>query len=224
MDKLILLGHSEGGIGVLMDIAYESNGIKTFEIVKNIDRPNCEFEPQLYNIRYFKDSEYDFKNNTSVFVQFGVHHSHFKNIIYNHFLFNFQINKDRFQSIFHSSAYIAPSAIIEKGILVEPMVVISSFAKIGFGVNLKRSASLGHHCALGDFVNINPGVVLSGFVTIGYGTEVGSGTVISNNIKIGEKCLIGAGSVVTKDIPDGVIAYGNPCRVIRQNERWSKIL
>ena len=32
---------------------------------------------------------------------------------------------------------------------------------------------------------------------------------------IGSNVVIGAGSVVTKDIPDGVLAYGNPCRVIR---------
>lgn len=70
MDRLILLGQGEGGIGVLMDIGCENNGIKTFEIVKNIDKPNCEFEPQIYIIRYFKDSEYNFKNNSSEFVQF----------------------------------------------------------------------------------------------------------------------------------------------------------
>jgi acetyltransferase-like isoleucine patch superfamily enzyme len=35
--------------------------------------------------------------------------------------------------------------------------------------------------------------------------------------------MIGAGSIVTKDIPDGVIAYGNPCKVIRENQKW-KIL
>jgi acetyltransferase-like isoleucine patch superfamily enzyme len=39
-------------------------------------------------------------------------------------------------------------------------------------------------------------------------------------VTIGKHTLIGAGSVVTKDIPDGVIAYGNPCKVIRKNERW----
>lgn len=47
---------------------------------------------------------------------------------------------------------------------------------------------------------------------------IGSGAVISNNIKIGSGSLIGAGSVVTKDIPDGVIAFGNPCKVVRENQ------
>ena len=35
------------------------------------------------------------------------------------------------------------------------------------------------------------------------------------NVKIGSNVVIGAGSVVTRDIPDGVVAYGNPCKVIK---------
>lgn len=48
------------------------------------------------------------------------------------------------------------------------------------------------------------------------GASIGTGSVILSNITIGEGSIIGAGSVVTKDIPDRVIAVGNPCRVIRK--------
>jgi maltose O-acetyltransferase len=41
--------------------------------------------------------------------------------------------------------------------------------------------------------------------------------VIIPEIKIGKKTIIGAGSVVTRDIPDNVVAYGNPAKVIRDN-------
>jgi hypothetical protein len=44
---------------------------------------------------------------------------------------------------------------------------------------------------------------------------VGGGTIICPGVKIGDNVTIGAGSVVTKDIPDNVIAAGNPCRVIK---------
>lgn len=36
--------------------------------------------------------------------------------------------------------------------------------------------------------------------------------------KSGNNVVIGAGSIVTKDVPDNVIAYGNPCRVVRENK------
>jgi acetyltransferase-like isoleucine patch superfamily enzyme len=43
------------------------------------------------------------------------------------------------------------------------------------------------------------------------------GTNILNQVKIGKNTIIGAGSVVTKDIPDNVIAYGSPCKIIKDN-------
>ncbi len=53
-------------------------------------------------------------------------------------------------------------------------------------------------------------------VTIGDNVWIGGNTVIMPGVHIGSNTVIGAGSVVTKDIPDWVVAVGNPCRVIRQ--------
>ncbi|MEJ8758285.1 sugar O-acetyltransferase [Pontibacter sp. H259] len=56
-------------------------------------------------------------------------------------------------------------------------------------------------------------------VTIGEDVWVGGSVVICPGITIGDRSVIGAGSVVTKDIPAGVFAAGNPCKVIRQLEQ-----
>ena len=53
-------------------------------------------------------------------------------------------------------------------------------------------------------------------VTIGDNVWVGGSVVINPGVNIGNNVVIGSGSVVTKDIPDNVIAVGNPCRVIRE--------
>jgi len=53
-------------------------------------------------------------------------------------------------------------------------------------------------------------------VTIGSDVWVGGGAIICPGVTIGSRTVIGAGSVVTRDIPDGVFAAGNPCRVIRE--------
>lgn len=53
-------------------------------------------------------------------------------------------------------------------------------------------------------------------VTIGDNVWIGGNTVILPGVHIGSNTVIGAGSVVTKDIPDWVIAGGNPCKVIRR--------
>jgi maltose O-acetyltransferase len=57
-------------------------------------------------------------------------------------------------------------------------------------------------------------------IDIGADVWVGGGALILPGVRIGSKTVIGAGSVVTRDVPDGVFAAGNPCRVIREiNER-----
>jgi len=53
-------------------------------------------------------------------------------------------------------------------------------------------------------------------VEIGSDVWVGGGALILPGVRIGSRTVIGAGSVVTRDIPDGVLAAGNPCRVIRE--------
>lgn len=53
-------------------------------------------------------------------------------------------------------------------------------------------------------------------IEIGSDVWVGGGAIVCPGVRIGSKSVIGAGSVVTRDIPDGVFAAGNPCRVIRE--------
>jgi len=53
-------------------------------------------------------------------------------------------------------------------------------------------------------------------VSMGSDIWVGGGSIICPGVTIGSNTVIGAGSVVTKDIPDGVVAVGNPCRVVRE--------
>lgn len=53
-------------------------------------------------------------------------------------------------------------------------------------------------------------------VHIGRNCWIGAGAVILPGITIGDHVVVGAGSVVTKDLPDNVVAVGNPCRVLRE--------
>jgi maltose O-acetyltransferase len=52
-------------------------------------------------------------------------------------------------------------------------------------------------------------------ITIGHRAWLGGGVIVCPGVSIGEESVIGAGSVVTRDIPPGVLAAGNPCRVVR---------
>lgn len=86
---------------------------------------------------------------------------------------------------------------------------------------------IGDDCLLGPNVSIytaghpvHPGTRSTGWeygkpVTIGDHCWIGGSTVILPGVTIGSGTVVGAGSVVTRDLPENVVAAGNPCRVIR---------
>jgi len=67
-----------------------------------------------------------------------------------------------------------------------------------------------------DVPTRNSGMEYACPITIGDNVWIGGNTVVLGGVTIGFDTVIGAGSVVTKDIPSGVLAFGNPCRVIRK--------
>ena len=65
-------------------------------------------------------------------------------------------------------------------------------------------------------------------ITIGNNVWFGGNVVVNPGVTIGDNVVVGSGSIVTKDIPSGVIAAGNPCRVLREitdadKEYWTKL-
>ena len=99
---------------------------------------------------------------------------------------------------------------------MEPLSVISPYTELGFGVSINRTCSVGHHIRFGDFTSLYPGAKISGDVILERGVTVGPGATVFSGVKIGANSIIGGGSVVTKDIPENVLAFGNPCRVVKE--------
>ena len=60
------------------------------------------------------------------------------------------------------------------------------------------------------------GVELAKPIRIGSRVWIGGGAIVLPGVTIGDEAVIGAGAVVTRDVPDRVLAAGNPCRVLRQ--------
>jgi maltose O-acetyltransferase len=69
-----------------------------------------------------------------------------------------------------------------------------------------------------DIETRRTGLELGKSITIGSEVWVGGGAIINPGVRIGSRSVIGAGSVVTRDIPEGVFAAGNPCRIVRYLE------
>ena len=67
-----------------------------------------------------------------------------------------------------------------------------------------------------DVATRNLGLEFGKPIVIGDNVWLGGGAIVLPGVTIGDNTVIGAGSVVTKNIPEGVVAAGNPCRIIRE--------
>lgn len=216
MNKIHLLGSSIDTIAILFDLAVELKGADLFLIYPNSENNSVPDTP-IQNINYKIMALGDFPDNDKN-VFFSTAGPKNRANIFKSFLEKHNITQNRYDQYIHNTAYIASSSKIEKGVMIEPMSVISSQTNIGFGVYIKRGSLVGHHNKIGNFTDINPGVTISSNVTIGEKCTIGSGAVIKDNITIGDNTIIGIGSIVTKDIPANSIAFGNPCKVVRENK------
>lgn len=130
-------------------------------------------------------------------------------------------------------------AEIGEGCYIEPPFHANWGGKhVHFGKNVYANFGLtmvdDTHIYVGDYTLFAPNVVVAtaghpidpelrarglqynAAVHIGKNCWIGAGALIMPGVTIGDNTVIGAGSVVTKDIPAGVVAVGNPCRVMRE--------
>ena len=118
-------------------------------------------------------------------------------------------------NIIDSSAIVSRNSILGNGIFIGKHTMVNAGSVLKNGVIINSSATIEHDCVIGAFAHISPGVVLCGNVTIGSDTHVGAGSVVRQQINVGSNTMVGMGSIVLHDIPDKMVAYGNPCRVVR---------
>ena len=130
-------------------------------------------------------------------------------------------------------------AEIGKGCYIEPPFYANWGGKhCHFGKNVYANFCLtcvdDTHIYVGDYTMFGPNVTIAaaghpiqpdlrqqGYqynmpVKIGRNCWIGAGVIIVPGITIGDNVVVGAGSIVTKDLPDNVVAVGNPCRVLRE--------
>jgi maltose O-acetyltransferase len=121
------------------------------------------------------------------------------------------------------------------------MVMAPFQCDYGYNIRIGRNGFVNYNCVfldcaritIGDDVQLAPGVQLYTAthpldaatrragpeyalpITLGDGVWIGGGSIVLPGVAVGANSVVGAGSVVTRDLPAGVVAAGNPCRVLR---------
>lgn len=212
IERLTILGKSDAVITMILD-NLESNGIfPTINIINNQKLPIIyDFNNPKFKINILETYDGDKP------LILGVNKSVNKISVVK----NFNLPITNYTNIINKSSIISSTTSLGYGCMVNSLVSIAAHTTIGNFVSINRNSSVGHHTIIGDYVTIQPGSNIAGHITIGEGTIIGMGSTIIDGITIGKNVVIGAGSLVTKNIPDNVVAYGSPCKIIRENETQS---
>ena len=208
--NLLILGKGDNIITMILDNLYSYKSTPNITIYNNLSLPILNpFEHNWFKMKVVEDVNMD---DYDVFT-LGVYQPQHKIKI----IQSLSPDMSKFINVIHSGLDISKTSSIGIGALINSKVSIAAHTIIGDFVSINRHVSIGHHTTIGDYCSINPGTNIAGNVTIGEGTTIGMGTNILHQVKIGKNTIIGAGSVVTKDIPNNVVAYGSPCKIIRDN-------
>lgn len=209
--KIAILGYSEAGLTLILDILESQNEIYEIFVVNNLN---------IKEQKHVNSTKIDFRIQENLPSEFdggyliGAINVDNKIKIFT----NYDFLKNSFINILHSSAIVANTSVLGKGCILNAGTIIAGQTRLGNFVYLNRKVSVGHHTKIGDFTTVNPGCNIAGNVSIGVGCQIGMGSNIIDGLTIGNNCIIGAGSLVLKNLPDNTVAYGNPCKVVRENK------
>ncbi|HTQ55066.1 MAG TPA: acetyltransferase [Bryobacteraceae bacterium] len=118
-------------------------------------------------------------------------------------------------SAVHPAAHIARAVEIGRGVAIMAGATVNSGTRLGDFCFVNTNASVDHDNVIEPFSCIQPNAATGGNVSLGAGSVLAMGANVVQGVRIGADAIVGAGSTVLDNIPDRVVAYGTPCRVIR---------
>ena len=129
-----------------------------------------------------------------------------------------------FINAIHPSVIIGNNVKIGCGVVAMAGCIFNPKATIGDFTFFATGAQVEHDCVIEDFVSISAGSITGGYVKVGKYSAITLGVTIMDRIEIGENTVVGSGSLVTKSLPNDVLAYGNPTKIIRNRNKGEKFL
>ena len=124
-------------------------------------------------------------------------------------------------TVIDESATISTTAEIGAGCIIGPYSFVSSNSRLDENVMLEVHTVVGHDITIKKHSVISSCCVIGGNVCIGEESFIGLNSTVKEDVRVGDHCIIGMHSGVFSNLEDGLIALGNPARIIRKNEDHS---
>lgn len=121
-----------------------------------------------------------------------------------------------FPAIVDARAGVAADVLVGPGCYVAAGAIVEPGVRLGAQAIVNAGAVVCHDVDIGAGVHVCPGVCIGGHAVIGRGAWVGIGAVVRDRARIGAGSLVGAGALVLEEVPEGMVAYGQPARAIRK--------
>jgi sugar O-acyltransferase (sialic acid O-acetyltransferase NeuD family) len=135
-----------------------------------------------------------------------------------------QMPSFEFVNAIHPSVIIGNNVTMGFGVVIMAGVIVNPLAKIGNFTFFAPGCQIEHDCIIEDYASVSAGSIMGGYVTIGKFSAITLGVTILDRLTIGENSVIGSGSLVLKNVPDNVLAHGNPINKIRARLVGEKFL
>lgn len=129
-----------------------------------------------------------------------------------------------FINAIHPSVIVSSNVNLGVGIVAMAGVIFNTNAVINSHSFFATGCQIEHDCEIKSYASVSAGTVLGGHVVLGAFSALTLNVTVLDRIAIGDNTVVGAGSLVLKDLPNDVLAYGNPCKIIRSRKLGEKFL
>ncbi|MCM1560726.1 MAG: hypothetical protein NC123_14465 [Butyrivibrio sp.] len=122
-------------------------------------------------------------------------------------------------TLIHPGVYIDETTVVGEGVVIAEGVTITANVEIGDNTYIQPHAVIGHDIRIGRHTVIGSNCQIGGGDHIGDRVFMGFLSGTTDHICIGSDSIISAGTIVFRELPEEVIAVGNPARIVKKNEK-----